>query len=46
MHEYTLHIFHLHLIPRYDEDGQSITMKPTSPSAAELDEVKEIITRA
>ncbi|MBP3604146.1 MAG: HIT family protein [Lachnospiraceae bacterium] len=42
----TVKHFHLHLIPRYDEDGQSITMKPTSPSAAELDEVKEIITRA
>ena len=35
--------FHLHVIPRYLNDGQNILWKPTSPSAEELDEVlKEI----
>ena len=35
--------FHLHVIPRYVNDGQNILWKPTSPSAEELDEVlKEI----
>ena len=28
--------FHLHLIPRYENDGQHILWNPTSPSADEL----------
>ena len=28
--------FHLHIIPRYENDGQHILWKPTSPSADEL----------
>ncbi len=28
--------FHLHIIPRYNDDGQHILWKPTSPSAEEL----------
>ena len=32
--------FHLHLIPRYANDGQNILWKPTEPSAEELDQVK------
>ena len=28
--------FHLHLIPRYENDGQHILWNPTSPSAEEL----------
>lgn len=31
--------FHLHLIPRYDNDGQKILWKPTEPGAEELDAV-------
>ena len=28
--------FHLHVIPRYEKDGQHILWNPTSPSAEEL----------
>ena len=31
--------FHLHIIPRYEQDGQNILWKPTAPDAKELDEV-------
>lgn len=35
--------FHIHLIPRYAGDGQNINWKPTSPSADELDAVRDQI---
>ena len=35
--------FHLHIIPRYKDDGQHILWKPTSPSAEELAEIKNQI---
>lgn len=35
--------FHLHIIPRYENDGQHILWKPTSPSAEELVAVKDQI---
>ncbi|MBQ7360614.1 MAG: HIT family protein [Lachnospiraceae bacterium] len=36
--------FHLHLIPRYKEDGQNINWNPTAPSAEELDTIcKQIV---
>ena len=35
--------FHLHIIPRYENDGQHILWNPTSPSAEELVEVKNTI---
>ena len=35
----TVNHFHLHLIPRYHSDGQSINWDPSAPSAEELDEV-------
>ncbi len=38
--------FHLHIIPRYANDGQHILWKPTSPSAEELVAVKETIVGA
>ena len=38
--------FHLHIIPRYKDDGQHILWKPTSPTAEELVEIKDIITNA
>ena len=36
--------FHLHLIPRYKDDGQKILWKPTSPSAEELEDIKSLLT--
>ncbi len=36
--------FHLHLIPRYENDGQNILWKPTQPSDAELDETLKVLT--
>ncbi len=38
--------FHLHIIPRYENDGQHILWKPTSPSAEELAEIKNTIVGA
>jgi histidine triad (HIT) family protein len=38
--------FHLHIIPRYNDDGQHILWQPTSPSAEELQEVRDLITGA
>jgi len=35
--------FHIHLIPRYENDGAHILWTPTSPSAEELDAVCEEI---
>ncbi len=35
--------FHLHIIPRYKDDGQHILWKPQSPSAEELVAVKNQI---
>lgn len=36
--------FHLHLIPRYTEDGQHILWKPGEVTEAELEEIRDIIT--
>ncbi|WP_026651353.1 HIT family protein [Butyrivibrio proteoclasticus] len=38
--------FHLHIIPRYNNDGQHILWKPTSPSPEELEEIKNTIIGA
>ena len=35
--------FHLHVIPRYENDGQKILWVPTQPDAAELDGTLEKI---
>lgn len=35
--------FHIHLIPRYEDDGQVIGWEPGSPEAEELDEVRDTI---
>ncbi len=35
----TVFHFHVHLIPRYTDDGQKIGWKPGKPTDAELDEV-------
>jgi histidine triad (HIT) family protein len=36
--------FHMHLIPRYTDDGQEINWKPGEISGEELEEIKNIIT--
>lgn len=36
----TVRHFHIHLIPRYEDDGQHINWKAGSPSGEELDAVK------
>ncbi len=38
--------FHLHIIPRYANDGQHILWKPTSPSPEELAAIKDTIVGA
>ena len=35
--------FHMHLIPRYRDDGQTLAMKPQSPTQEELEAVKNQI---
>ncbi len=39
----TVFHFHMHLIPRYKEDGQNINWKPGNPSSEELEEVRKEI---
>lgn len=39
----TVKHFHMHLIPRYEGDGQEITMVPTSSTPEELDAVRDLI---
>ncbi len=39
----TVFHFHMHLIPRYEEDGQNIAWEPQEVSAEELRGVKELL---
>ena len=39
----TVFHFHMHVIPRFSDDGQVIGWKPGQPSAEELDEVLEAL---
>lgn len=39
----TVHHFHLHLIPRYKDDGQHILWKPGEISKEEMEEIKNTI---
>ena len=39
----TVFHFHMHLIPRYKDDGQKINWKPLEPSQEELEAVKDQI---
>ena len=39
----TVFHFHLHVIPRYKDDGQVIGWKPGSPSAEDMDAVLEVL---
>lgn len=41
----TVFHFHMHLIPRYEDDGQLISWNPGSPTQEELEEIKNLITR-
>ncbi len=41
----TVFHFHMHLIPRYENDNQKIAWVPTSPSGEELTAVKNILTK-
>jgi histidine triad (HIT) family protein len=41
----TVKHYHLHLIPRYEGDGQKILWDPTSPSAEELVQVKDLLKK-
>lgn len=41
----TVFHLHIHLIPRYADDGQKIGWNPTSPSADELTEIKDMLTK-
>jgi len=40
----TVSHFHLHLIPRYEDDGQKINWMPLEMSQEQLEEIKNIIT--
>lgn len=40
----TVFHFHMHLIPRYKEDGQKIGWEAKTPAQEELEEIKNIIT--
>lgn len=41
----TVKHFHLHIIPRYSDDGQKILWKPTEPTQDELEAVKNQIVK-
>lgn len=41
----TVFHFHVHLIPRYNDDGQNLVMKPTEMTDAELDAVKNLLLK-
>ena len=40
----TVSHFHLHMIPRYINDGQTLGWAPSEPAEEKLDEVKKILT--
>ena len=41
----TVFHFHMHLIPRYKDDGQRIAWEPGKPSQEELEEIKDQIVK-
>lgn len=41
----TVFHFHMHLIPRYNDDNQSFVMKPQEMTDAQLDEVRDRIMK-
>ena len=42
----TVFHFHTHLIPRYNDDNQTLVMKPTKMTDEELDKVRDILKDA
>lgn len=40
----TVRHFHVHLIPRYDKDGQKINWSESKPSKEELENIKKLIS--
>ena len=40
----TVFHFHMHLIPRYNDDGQTIGGKPGKPGDADLEEIRKEVT--
>lgn len=42
----TVFHFHMHLIPRYENDNQRITWKPMEPTQDELEAIKKQITES
>ena len=41
----TVFHFHLHLIPRYEDDCQEINWKATAPTPEAMDEIQEMLTK-
>lgn len=41
----TIFHFHVHLIPRYNDDKQNLVIKPTEMTDAELDAVKDLLLK-
>lgn len=41
----TVFHFHVHLIPRYNDDNQSLVMKPQEMTDAQLDEIRDTIAK-
>lgn len=41
----TVFHFHMHLIPRYNDDGQKINWTHGEPSAEELSEIRDTLTK-
>lgn len=41
----TVFHFHVHLIPRYNDDNQSLVMKPQEMTDTQLDEIKDRIVK-
>lgn len=41
----TVFHFHVHLIPRYNDDNQSLVMKPQEVTDAQLDEIRDTIVK-
>ena len=41
----TVFHFHVHLIPRYNDDNQSLVMKPQEMTDVQLDEIRDTIVK-
>lgn len=41
----TVHHFHLHLIPRYENDGISVHWNPTEPTEEEIEIIRKLLAK-